>query len=146
MRLIELLNSKGVQGIPEKKTIHESSALYMPFEDIGANQMHDQWANIEVPEVKGIFCLIHKKVMTDGVCPKCALHPTVKQPKGGYYGTHCHICHEAVKDCGCVKLMSEEEIENIIDYCIVQREYGEERPAKFIAHAIREAMIRGGEE
>lgn len=76
----------------------------------------------------------------------CSLQPTVKQPKGGYYGTHCHICHEAVKDCGCVKLMSEEEIENIIDYCIVQREYGEERPAKFIAHAIREAMIRGGEE
>lgn len=23
--------------------------------------------------------------------------------KGGYFGTHCHICHEAVNDCKCVR-------------------------------------------
>ncbi len=29
------------------------------------------------------------------------------KPSGGYFGTHCHICHEAVKDCHCAEMIKD---------------------------------------
>lgn len=42
-------------------------------------------------------------------CKKAHDEAQCKPPNGGYFGTHCHICHEAVGACGCVKAHGEKE-------------------------------------
>lgn len=59
-------------ALPEKPKIeHHYDDLDNGFNS-GERSMHDKFmAVIGKKEETGVFCLIHKKVMTDGVCPKC---------------------------------------------------------------------------
>lgn len=38
-------------------------------------------------------------------CPRCdgivVFKEAQSQPDGGYFGTHCHVCHKTVGECGC---------------------------------------------
>lgn len=130
MKLIDKLKQLGLP-VPEKKPLNALRNLQAE----GWNACHDQWASIEVPKISNQDELEKE------------IGKVIKHYKlvGSKYPLEAHIAFTICSLQPTVKVPSVLEIEKIIDHCIIQPEYGEERPSKYVAKAIR-AYLEGGKE